>query len=459
MEQAREKLSSRLGFILLSVGCAVGLGNVWRFPYITGENGGALFLIIYLFFLVIFGLPVMVMEFSVGRASQKSVAKAFRVLEPKGTKWHWFSYFAMVGNYILMMFYTVIAGWMIQYLILMVRGSFENSTPQQVKEIFSSVQQDPVGAVVFMAVATLLGFGVCAMGLQRGVEKITKVMMSSLFVIMIILVVRSVTLPNAGEGVSFFLMPNLESVREIGIWKVISDAMGQAFFTLSLGIGSMAIFGSYLGKEQRLAGEAVSVTLLDTVVAIMAGLIIFPACASFGVAADSGPSLVFVTLPNIFNSMPGGRVWGALFFVFMCFAALSTIIAVFENIVSFGIDLFGWKRKKSVGINLAAILILSVPCALGYSLLSGIQPLGPGSAILDLEDFLVSNNLLPLGSMIFLFFCTWKCGWGYENMVEEANCGKGLRFPKGKWLRLYITFGIPLLALVVFVQGYIEKFA
>lgn len=459
VEQTREKLSSRLGFILLSVGCAVGLGNVWRFPYVTGENGGALFLIIYLFFLAVFGIPVMVMEFAVGRASQKSVAKSFRVLEPKGTKWHWFSYFAMLGNYLLMMFYTVIAGWMIKYLVLMAQGAFDGAPPQQVADIFSGVQSNAGEAVLWMAVAVLLGFGVCALGLQKGVEKITKGMMTSLFVIMIILLVRAVSLPNAGEGIRFFLMPDVAHMKEIGVWKVISSAMGQAFFTLSLGVGSMSIFGSYLGRERRLMGEAVNITVLDTAVAVISGLIIFPACASFQVDVGAGPGLVFVTLPNIFNTMSGGRIWGVLFFVFMCFAALSTIIAVFENIVSFGIDLFGWGRKKSVAVNLVAVLLLSVPCALGYSVLNGVAPFGPGSTILDLEDFIVSNNLLPLGSMIFLFFCTWKIGWGYQNMVEEANCGNGLRFPEGKWLRIYITIVLPLLALLVFVQGYIEKFS
>jgi NSS family neurotransmitter:Na+ symporter len=456
MEEKRERLSSRLGFILLSVGCAVGLGNVWRFPYIVGQNGGAIFVLIYLFFLAIFGIPIMVMEFSVGRASQKSVARAFRVLEPKGTRWHWFGYFAMVGNYLLMMFYTTIAGWMLQYLFRTAGGGFAGADAQGVERIFHEVQQNPVSSVLWMAAAVLLGFGVCALGLKNGVEKVTKAMMSCLFLIMVALAVHSVTLQGAGEGLSFYLLPDLSRAAERGWWNVVSDAMGQAFFTLSLGVGSMAIFGSYIGKDRRLMGEAVNITALDTLVAFIAGLIIFPACSAFGVDVGQGPSLVFVTLPNLFNSMAGGRVWGTLFFLFLSFAALTTVVAVFENLVSFGMDLFHWTRKKSVLLNIVLVLLLSLPCALGASVFAGFQPFGAGSGVLDLEDFLVSNNFLPLGSLIFLFFCTSRYGWGFDRFLEEANEGKGLRFPRR--LRFYVTWILPLLALLVFVQGYVQKF-
>ncbi len=453
MQQNRERLSSRLGFILLSAGCAVGLGNVWRFPYVTGQNGGAIFVLVYLFFLAIFGLPIMVMEFSVGRASQRSVATAFNELEPKGTKWHWFRYVAMGGNFILMMFYTTIGGWMLQYLIKIIGGEFEGANTQQVETVFSQMQQEPVGSVFWMVVTTLLGFGICMLGLRKGVEKITKIMMSSLFVIMLVLAVRSFTLPGAMEGLQFYLWPDLNQIQD-NWWNIVGAAMGQAFFTLSIGIGSMAIFGSYIGKSRSLMGEACNITLLDTLVALVAGLIIFPACSSFGVDVGSGPKLVFVTLPNIFNSMAGGRIWGALFFLFMTFAALTTIIAVFENIVSFGMDLFHWSRKKSVTINIVVVILLSLPCALGFSLLSGFQPLGAGTSILDLEDFIVSNNLLPIGSLIFLLFCTRKSGWGWENFIEEANQGKGWKFPK--WARFYVTWILPILVIFIFLQGYIQ---
>ncbi len=453
VQQNRERLSSRLGFILLSAGCAVGLGNVWRFPYVTGQNGGAIFVLVYLFFLAIFGLPIMVMEFSVGRASQRSVATAFNELEPKGTKWHWFRYVAMGGNFILMMFYTTIGGWMLQYLIKIIGGEFEGANTQQVETVFSQMQQEPVGSVFWMVVTTLLGFGICMLGLRKGVEKITKIMMSSLFVIMLVLAVRSFTLPGAMEGLQFYLWPDLNQIQD-NWWNIVGAAMGQAFFTLSIGIGSMAIFGSYIGKSRSLMGEACNITLLDTLVALVAGLIIFPACSSFGVDVGSGPKLVFVTLPNIFNSMAGGRIWGALFFLFMTFAALTTIIAVFENIVSFGMDLFHWSRKKSVTINIVVVILLSLPCALGFSLLSGFQPLGAGTSILDLEDFIVSNNLLPIGSLIFLLFCTRKSGWGWENFIEEANQGKGWKFPK--WARFYVTWILPILVIFIFLQGYIQ---
>ena len=452
----REKLSSRLGFILISAGCAIGLGNVWRFPHITGQYGGAAFVLIYLFFLLVLGLPIMTMEFSVGRASRLSVAKSFEKLEPKGTKWHIFGYFAMVANYLLMMFYTTIGGWMLLYFVKMASGEFMGKNPNEIVTVFENMVASPETLIIWMIITVLLGFGICAMGLQKGVEKITKIMMSSLFVIMIVLVVRAVTLPGASEGLKFYLLPDFKKMKDAGIFEVVSAAMGQAFFTLSIGIGSMAIFGSYIDKDRALLGESLNILTLDTLVAILSGLIIFPACFSFGVSADSGPNLVFITLPNIFNSMAGGRIWGSLFFIFMSFAALSTVVAVFENIISFAMDLWGFSRKKAVIINIFLIIILSLPCALGFNVLSGITPLGAGSNIMDLEDFIVSNNLLPLGSLIYLIFCTTRYGWGWDNFINEANSGKGLKFPK--WLRIYVTYIMPLIVLFVFVQGYISKF-
>lgn len=454
--QHREKLSSRLGFLLLSAGCAIGLGNVWRFPYVAGQYGGAAFVLIYLFFLVILGLPIMVMEFSVGRASQKSVASSFRVLAPKKSKWHGFGYVAMAGNYLLMMFYTTVGGWMFAYFFKMARGEFTGLSPQEVSSVFSGLTAQPWVMMFWMVVVVALSFGICSLGLRNGVEKVTKWMMSSLFLIMVVLAVRAVTLPGAGDGLRFYLAPDFGKIVEQGIFNTIFAAMGQAFFTLSIGVGSMAIFGSYLDKSRSLTGESLNIMLLDTAVAVISGLIIFPSCFAFQVAPESGPSLVFITLPNIFNAMPGGRIWGTLFFVFMSFAALSTIIAVFENIISFGIDLWGWSRKKSVLVNLVLIILLSVPCVLGFNVLSGLHPLGGSSNIMDFEDFIVSNNLLPLGSLVYLLFCVTRYGWGWDNFIAEANAGKGVKFPK--WIRPYVTFILPVIILFIFVQGYISKF-
>lgn len=450
----REKFSSRLGFILISAGCAIGLGNVWRFPYITGLYGGAAFVLVYLVCLVALGLPIMAMEFSVGRASQKSVASSFRELEPKGAKWHIFSYFAMTGNYLLMMFYTTICGWMIAYFFKMAKGDFVGATTEKVGEIFGALTASPSEMLIWMLVSVVIGFGICSLGLQKGVEKITKVMMSSLLVIMLILVVRAVTLPGAAEGLKFYLMPDFGKMAEAGIGNVVTAAMGQAFFTLSIGIGSMAIFGSYIDKSRSLMGESISILTLDTTVALLAGLIIFPTCFSFGVNPGEGPSLVFVTLPNIFNSMAGGRIWGALFFVFMSFAALSTVIAVFENILSFAMDLWNWSRKKAVLVNAILITVLSVPCILGFNVLSDFTIFG--FSIMDFEDFIVSNNLLPLGSLVYLFFCTTRYGWGWKNFMGEVNQGDGIKFPK--WIRIYVSYILPLIVLFIFVQGYISKF-
>ena len=452
----REKFASRLGFILISAGCAIGLGNVWRFPYITGKYGGAAFVLIYLLFLLILGLPIMVMEFAVGRASQKSAAVSFDVLEPKGTKWHWYKWGAMAGNYLLMMFYTTVGGWMIAYFTKMLSGEFVGKTPEEVGGVFNGMLAQPVYMGIFMLITIALGFGICSMGLQKGVERITKAMMACLFLIMIVLCVRSATLPGAAEGLKFYLLPDFGRMVEQGIGEVVYAAMGQAFFTLSLGIGALAIFGSYIGREHRLTGEAINVTLLDTSVALMSGLIIFPACSAFGVSNGEGPGLVFVTLPNVFNQMVGGRLWGALFFLFMTFAALSTIIAVFENIISFAIDLWGWTRKKAVAVNAVAITILSIPCVLGFNVWSGFAPLGGTTTIQDLEDFIVSNNLLPLGSLVYLLFCVSRYGWGWKNFTDEADAGDGIRFPK--WARGYLTFILPAIVLVIFVAGYWQKF-
>ncbi len=452
----REKFSSRLGFILISAGCAIGIGNVWRFPYITGQYGGAAFVLIYLVFLLILGLPIMVMEFSVGRASQRSAAKSFHILEPKGTKWHLYSYGAMLGNYLLMMFYTTVGGWMLAYFVKTAKGTFTGLTPSAVEGVFSDMLANPVEMTIWMVITTVLGFGICSMGFQKGVERITKIMMVCLLGIMILLCIKSLTLPNASEGVKFYLLPDFERLKENGLAQGIYAAMGQAFFTLSLGIGALAIFGSYIGKDRSLTGEAIQIGILDTFVALTAGLIIFPACFSFGVDQTQGVGLVFVTLPNVFNQMAGGRFWGALFFIFMSFAALSTIIAVFENILNFSMELWSWSRKKAVLINGAAILILSMPCILGFNVWSGFQPFGPGSTIQDLEDFIISNNLLPLGSLVYLLFCVTRYGWGWKNFVAEADAGNGLKFPK--WARPYLTFILPLIVLIIFVMGYYDKF-
>lgn len=417
----REKLSSRIGFILLSAGCAIGLGNVWRFPYITGKYGGAAFVLIYLAFLLLMGAPIMVMEFSVGRASGKSVARAFHVLEPKGTKWHLFSYAAMAGNYLLIMFYSAISGWVLAYLFKELTGAFDNQGASQIESTFSELTKDSLQCSFWMAAVIAIGCLVCVLGLQAGVERITKWMMTALLAVMLLLALRSLTLPGAVRGVEFYLVPSFRKMREAGLLEAVYAAMGQAFFTLSVGMGGMAIFGSYIGKERALLGESLNIIALDTFVAITAGLIIFPACASYGVDAGSGPGLVFITLPNIFRDMAGGRLWGALFFVFMSFAALSTIIGVFENIIAFAMDLFGTSRKKATAVNFVVLLVLSLPAAAGSGVLAFFQPFGPGSTVLDLEDFLVSNVIMPLGALIFLFFCILRKGWGYQDFILPSS--------------------------------------
>ena len=456
LSMEREKFSSRLGFILISAGCAIGLGNVWRFPYIVGAYGGAAFVLIYLAFLLILGLPIVVMEFAVGRASKRSAALSFNMLEPKGTKWHLTRYAAMAGNYMLMMFYTTVAGWMIYYFIKMLRGDFTGLDSDAVAGEFTNMLGNPALMTGFMIFVVVLCFGICAQGLVAGVERITKVMMVCLLFLMVVLAINSVRMEGGRPGLEFYLKPDFGKIQEVGVGKVVFAALGQSFFTLSIGIGAMAIFGSYIDKERSLTGEAINVLVLDTLVAFMAGLIIFPACAAYGIEAGQGPSLIFITLPNVFNHMAGGRFWGTLFFVFMTFAAASTVTAVFQNIVSFATDLTGCSIKKAVCVNLVVIAVLSLPCVLGFNLWSGFMPFGEGSNVLDLEDFIVSNNLLPLGSLVYLMFCTSRYGWGFENFLKEANEGKGVKFPRQ--VRAYVTYVIPLIVLFIFVQGYWSKF-
>lgn len=452
----REKLSSRLGFILLSAGCAIGIGNVWKFPFITGQYGGGAFVLIYIFFLVVLGLPVMTMEFAVGRASQKSPVRAYNTLEKPGQKWHLHGYVAMAGNYILMMLYTTVCGWMLYYFYQTVTGKFVGASTETVNTIFSDMLASPAAMGGLMMAVVIIGFFICSIGLQKGLERITKFMMIALLIVMVALAINSIFMDGGSEGLAFYLKPDFKRMAEIGIVDTVVAAMNQAFFTLSLGIGAMAIFGSYIGKERSLLGEAVNVAVLDTFVAITAGLIIFPACFAFDVAPDSGPSLIFITLPNVFNHIPLGRLWGSLFFVFMAFAAFSTVLAVFENILSCTMDLTGWSRRKASVINAIAIIILSWPCVLGYNLWSGFQPFGPGSAVLDLEDFVVSNVLLPLGSLVYLLFCVSRYGWGWKNYCQEANTGKGLKIQN--WMRVYITYILPIMILCIFLIGIKDKF-
>ena len=452
----REKLGSRLGFILISAGCAIGIGNVWKFPYMAGQGGGGTFVLFYLIFLALLGLPVMTMEFSVGRASQKSPVKAYYALEKPGQKWHIHGYITLIGCYLLMMFYTTVTGWMLNYFYMTATGKFQGLDSDGVAGQFTNMLGQPVTMGFWMIVVVIAGVFVCSRGLQNGLEKVTKVMMISLLVIMVVLAINSFTMDGAKEGLKFYLIPDFERMKEIGIISTITGAMNQAFFTLSLGIGAMAIFGSYIGKDHALLGESMNIALLDTFVAITSGLIIFPACFTFNVDQTSGPSLIFITLPNIFNHIPLGRLWGSLFFIFMSFAAFSTILAVFENIISCGMELTGWSRKKSSLVNAIAIILLSLPCVLGYNVWSWDWLKVFGGAILDLEDFLVSNLLLPLGSLIYLLFCVTTWGWGWENFTEEANTGKGMKIRK--WMRGYITYILPLIILFIFFFGLYDKF-
>ena len=444
-----------MGFILLSAGCAIGIGNVWRFPYVAGAYGGGAFVLFYLFFLVTMGIPVMTMEFAVGRASRKSIIKSFKELERPGQKWHLNGWLGMAGNYLLMMFYTTVTGWMLYYFYQMLTGKFQGKDPQQVESMFGEMLASPGVLTAAMFIVVTAGILVCSIGLQKGVERITKTMMSLLLAIIIILAVHSCTLDGGIEGLKFYLLPDFQKIKETGIWETIIAAMNQAFFTLSLGIGSMGIFGSYIDKKRSLLGESVNIAILDTFVALVSGLIIFPSCFAFGISPNQGPRLIFITLPNVFNEMLGGRIWGTLFFVFMSFAAFSTILAVFENIISCGMDLFHWSRKQSCLFNFAALFLLSLPCALGYNLLSDFQPLGEGSTVLDLEDFLVSNILLPVGSLCYLLFCVTRLGWGYKNYEAEVNTGQGLKLPKQ--IQGYVTYVLPVLLVFLIVKGLIYR--
>ena len=457
--EKRENFSSRLGFILVSAGCAIGLGNVWKFPYMCGQYGGALFILIYLLFLVILGFPIMVCEFSVGRASKASCATSFKRLEPKGTRWHKYGYFGMAGNYLLMMFYTMVAGWMLYYFYRTAIGEFTSAqmTVAEITAKFGEMTSSAPTMTLWMVIAVVMAFAICAAGVQKGVERVSKVMMLCLLGLIAVLAVNSLLLPGAGEGVKFFLVPNFDTIKEVGFGNIVFGALSQSFFTLSVGIGSMAIFGSYIDRKRSLAGEAVSIAVLDTFVAIMAGLIIIPACFAFNIEQNAGPSLIFITLPNIFNRMAGGQIWGTLFFLFLSFAALSTVIAVFENIISFAMDLWGWSRRKSVIVNMIAIICLSLPCIFGFNILSGITPLGEGTNIMDFEDFIVSNNLLPIGSLVYLMFCVSRNGWGWDNFIKEANAGKGMKFPVK--LRWYMTYILPVIIVAIYLKGYYDIFS
>ena len=453
----RERLGSRLGFLLLSAGCAIGIGNVWKFPYMVGQYGGGAFVLIYVFFLVVLGVPVLTMEFAIGRASQKSPVKFYQELEPQGSKWHIHGYASLAGNYLLLMFYTSVAGWLLQYFVDTATGSFAGLDSAGIRSAYEAMLAEPVSLLLYVGVVVLLAGIVCSIGVEKGLERITKWMMLALLGIMIVLAINSVTLEGSSEGLRFYLLPDLERMKEVGIGNIIVGAMNQAFFTLSIGIGSMAIFGSYIGKERALRGEAVHVAALDTFVAFASGLIIFPACMAYGVQVDSGKSLIFITLPNIFNNLPLGRVWGSLFFVFMSFAAMSTVLAVFENLVSCTMELFGWGRKKACIINGIALFLLSVPCVLGFNVLKSFQPLGSGSNVMDLEDFLVSNLLLPLGSLLFVLFCTSRYGWGWKKFVAEANEGRGLKV--ADWMRGYMTVVLPVVLVIIFIMGLYNTFS
>lgn len=447
----RERLGSRLGFLLLSAGCAIGIGNVWKFPYMVGQYGGGAFVLIYMFFLIALGVPVLTMEFAIGRASQKSPVKFYQELEPKGSKWHIHGYVSLLGNYLLLMFYTSVAGWLLQYFMETAKGSFVGLNAAEIKVFYETMLTKPVSLLIFAGISILIATIVCSFGVKNGLERITKYMMLALLAIMIVLAINSITMEGSEAGLRFYLLPSFARMKRIGIGNIIVGAMNQAFFTLSIGMGSMAIFGSYIGKERALCGEAVHVAVLDTFVAFASGLIIFPACMAYGVQVDSGKSLIFITLPNIFNNLPLGRVWGSLFFVFMSFAALSTVLAVFENLVSCTIDLFGWGRKKACLLNGVLLFLLSVPCVLGFNVWKNFQPMGLHSNIMDLEDFIVSNLILPLGSLVFVLFCTTRYGWGWKKFVEEANEGKGIKV--ANWMRGYMTFVLPVILIIIFLIG------
>lgn len=455
-QKTRERFASRLGFILVSAGCAIGIGNVWKFPWMAGANGGGIFVLFYLLFLIIMGVPVLTMELAVGRASRQSAVRGYKSLEPKGSKWHVHGWFCIIGCCLLMMYYTTVAGWMLDYFYKFATGAFEGMENSAVDGVFSAMLANPGEMTIFMAIITLGGFLVCSFGLQKGLERISKWMMMALLLLIVVLAVNSVMLEGGKEGLAFYLLPDIERATEVGLGNVITAAMNQAFFTLSLGIAAMEIFGSYMTKEHTLPGEAVRICALDTFVALMSGLIIFPACFAFGVQPDAGPSLIFITLPRVFVNMAGGRVWGALFFLFMTFASFTTVLAVFENIMASCIDCFGWTRKKATVICCLFILLASIPCVLGYNLWYFSVPLPnapSGGQILDIEDFIVSNLLLPIGSLVYLLFCVSRWGWGYDKYMEECNTGSGLRMPRA--FKPYFQFVLPILIVVILVQGLI----
>lgn len=456
MDNNREKFASRLGFILVSAGCAVGLGNVWKFPYICGINGGALFIVLYLLCLLVLGLPILISEFAVGRGSGHSIGKAFDVLEKKGTKWHIFKYFGFAGNYFLMSFYSMVAGWMLYYVYVMGSGKIAGLDSEGIDAVFENMLGNSGILIIFTLLVVAICIGICALGVQNGIEKVTKFMMIALIGLMIIMMIKSVTLEGSSKGIRFYLVPDLKIIKERGFGNILFDAMSHAFFTLSVGMGSMEIFGSYLSKERKLTGEATSVMILDTLIALIAGIIIIPACFAYGVSPDAGPSLLFKTLPNVFNHMAGGRVWGTLFFVFMSFAALSTVIAVYENIVATSMELFKWERKKSLKINMVGIVLCSLPAVFGYNIWKSVAPLGQGSNIMDLEDFIVSYNILPLGALVFVMFCVKNNGWGFDNFIKEVNEGKGLDFPV--IIRCYMKYILPIIVAIIYFKGYYDMF-
>ena len=447
---ARESFKSRLGFILVSAGCAIGIGNVWKFPFVTGQNGGGVFVLFYLLFLLIMGIPILTMEFAVGRASKKSAVLGFKALEPKNSKWHIFGWVCLFGCILLMMYYTTVAGWMLLYFIKFLFGDFSRIDIGAVDGVFGNMLASPMEMGLAMAMVVVVGFLICSLGVQKGLERVTKFMMVALLALILILVIHSFLLPNAVEGLKFYLLPDMEKAKEQGLGNVITAAMNQAFFTLSLGVGAMEIFATFIKNDRTLTQESIWICILDTIVAIFSGLIIFPACFSFGVEPNAGPALIFLTLPRVFKSMPLGNLWGTLFFLFMFFASFSTVLAVFENILSNFMDNFNWDRKKSVLIALVIILIGSIPCVLGYNMLSNFHPM-PGKDILDTEDFIVSNLILPIGSLVFLLFCTTKFGWGYDNYLEECNKGKGVKMLKG--FSFYFKYILPILIIIILVQG------
>lgn len=450
----RENFKSKLGFILVSAGCAIGIGNVWRFPFVTGQNGGGIFVLLYLLFLVIMGIPVLTMELAIGRASKKSAVLAYKTLEKPKSKWHIHGWFCILGCYLLMMYYTPVSGWMLSYFFKFATGTFESGmSSEDVSNVFSNLMSNPNEMIIWMAIMAIAGFFVCSKGIQNGIEKVSKFMMILLLALIIILAVNSLALTGAAEGIKFYLVPDMEKVKSIGIGHIITSAMSQAFFTLSLGIASMEIFGSYMTREKTLPGESIKICILDTFVAITAGLIIFPACFSYGVQPDQGPALIFVTLPNVFVNMAGGRIWGTLFFLFMTFACFSTVIAVFENLISFSIDMFNLSRTKAVIINAIIMLIGCLPCIFGFNILSGFSILGKG--VLDIEDFIVSNLLLPVGAFLYSLFCSTKFGWGFDGYLNECNQGKGIKFPR--FIKPYVKYILPVLVLIVFISGFIPQ--